>query len=70
MKQSPVSTSDIEQDVLDESYLENATVHNLSWRKVGVERRSWKSWESDLKPKPILSNIDGYAEAGMKTSAR
>ena len=67
MEKSTVSTSDVERDAIDKSYLENATIHNFSWRKVKVETKTWKS---DLKPKSILSNIDGYAEAGIIASTR
>ena len=54
--------ADIERGPIDESHLTNTAVHSLEWRNVKVESKSWKS---DLRPKSILSGIDGYAKAGM-----
>jgi len=66
MKQSSDSNSDVERDAIDETHLTNNDVQSLVWQKVQVELRSWKS---DLRPKSILSNIDGYAQAGTKSSS-
>lgn len=61
MKHSTVSTKDIERDAIDESYLTNTNVHSFAWRNIKVESRKRKS---DSHLKCILSDIDGYAQAG------
>jgi len=53
---------DVERVAIDQSYLTNTDVSCLAWRNVKVESKSWKS---DLRPKSILADISGYAEAGM-----
>ena len=62
MKHSAVTTTDVERDANDESNLTNTEVKDLAWRKVDVvlNRKG-----SDTRKKSILSNIDGYAAAGM-----
>ena len=56
-----ISTMDLERDAVDDSHQINTKIRSIEWRKVNVESRSRKS---DLS-KIILSNIDGYAKAGM-----
>lgn len=61
------TSSDVERDAAVESYLTNDSVHSLGWHKVQVNTTSRAS---DSKPKSILSDIDGYAKAGMIISHR
>ena len=56
---------DIEKNVLDEAHLNNTTIRSLAWHGIDVEKRGW----SDARPTPIISKIDGYAEAGILESA-
>lgn len=60
MKYINRSVGDVESNAIDESHLTNTTIRSLSWRGIEVEKRGW----SDARPTPILSNIDGFAEAG------
>ena len=64
MKQANRSVRDLEKDAIDEAHLANTTIRSLTWRCIDVEKRSWMS---DVRPAPILSKIDGYAEAGTLT---
>ena len=61
MKQMTYSDRDVERNVIDEAHLNNTTIRSLAWRDINVENRSRMT---DARPTPILSNIDGYAEAG------
>lgn len=60
-EQGTRSVRDIERDAIDEAHLTNTTIRNLAWHGINVEKRSWMT---DARPTPILSKIDGYAEAG------
>ena len=62
MKHSTVTTRDLERDANDESYLTNTNLRNLAWRKVNVSLRRRKD---AARRSTILSDIDGYAAAGM-----
>lgn len=54
------SNSDVERDAVVESYLTNDNVHSLGWHKVQVNATKRSS-----RPTSILSDIDGYAKAGL-----
>lgn len=62
MKHTNRSLGDVESNASNEAYLTNTTIRSLSWRCIEVEKSSWKT---HARPTPILSKIDGYAEAGM-----
>ena len=55
------SVQDIERNSIDEFQLENTTVRSLAWRGISVEKGGWTT---DARPTPILSEVDGYTEAG------
>lgn len=61
MKQATRPVRDIERDAIDEAHLTNITVRSLSWRGIHVEKRSRLT---EARPALILSEIDGYVEAG------
>ena len=60
-KRANRSVQDIERNAVDDFQLENTTVKSLSWHGISVEKRGWAS---DARPSPILSEVDGYTEAG------
>ena len=63
MKHSSIhSVDDIERNAADDAHLNNVTIQSLAWRGIHVRKNTWKT---DPRPTPILSSIDGYAEAGM-----
>ena len=63
-KRASRSIQDVERNAIDESHLENTTVQSLAWRGINVVK---KGWTADAGLAPILSNIDGYTEAGTLT---
>ncbi len=63
MKPFRDSHSDIERDAIDETHLTNNNVHSLAWQTVRVDL---KNRASDVVPRSILSNIDGYTKAGTR----
>ena len=60
-KRASRSVQDIERNAVDEFQLENTTIQSLAWRGISVEKRGWAT---DARPTPILSEVDGYTEAG------
>lgn len=61
MTQANIVTTDLERDASDEDYLDNTSVVSLSWREIKVETGNWAS---DVKPKQIISAVNGFSEAG------
>lgn len=61
MKRATPSLQDIERGAVDEAHLENTTVRSLAWHGISVERGGWTA---STRSTPILSKVDGYAEAG------
>lgn len=53
---------DVERDVGDHTHLTNQTVHSLSWERIEVSLEH--RFRSDLRPKSIISDVDGLANAG------
>ena len=64
MKQPARVARDIERDAIDEALLPNTAIRSLAWHGIAVGKRSWMT---DARPIPILSKIDGFAEAGTLT---
>jgi hypothetical protein len=52
--------ADIESRAHDTSYLNNSIVKNLAWNNVNVTVKDRQT----KKPKKLLSDINGYVEAG------
>lgn len=57
---------DVERDVGEDPHLANHTVHSLAWEGINVSIHH--RFLSDLQPKPIISNVDGVANAGKSLS--
>lgn len=53
---------DVERDVGKDAHLANHTVHSLAWE--GIQVSLHHRFLSDLQPKPIISDVDGIANAG------
>ena len=62
--QTTHSIDDIERNAADELHLNDNTIRSLVWRGITVQKRGWMT---DARPIPILSKINGYAEAGTLT---
>ncbi len=61
--ESPQDTvSDIENEAASPGLHSSSIVTKLSWKNVGV---SSFNRVKDVKPTPIISNVDGIAKAGM-----
>lgn len=56
---------DVERDVVGHAHLANHTVHSLSWE--GIEVSLQNRFRSDLRPKSIISDVDGLANAGKSS---
>lgn len=54
---------DLERDDGNDAHLTNDAVSSLTWEKIRVELDNRLA--SDLPTKPIVSNVDGIAMAGM-----
>jgi hypothetical protein len=54
---------DVEQKAVDETHLQNTTVHNFTWQGVTVTVKDRKT----KKPKVILDGIDGTVKAGTQS---
>jgi len=67
MQKSEPDGRDLERDALDEAHLDNNNnVVNLAWQDIQVEvGRAFPG--NDQRPKILLSNIDGLAQAGRTT---
>ena len=55
------SVDDLESSAIGDAHLNNVTIQSLAWGGIHVRKNSWKT---DARPASILSDIDGYAEAG------
>ncbi|ROW17675.1 hypothetical protein VPNG_00597 [Cytospora leucostoma] len=51
---------DVEKNAMAEAYLQNETIHNISWRGINVTVKDRES----KQPKVIVDNVHGYVEAG------
>lgn len=56
--------TDIESGTANEDHLTNINIQEIAWRDVRVEIGGG---DSDARPKVILGNIIGNAEAGLQT---
>lgn len=51
---------DIEKVAMAEAYLQNTTIHNISWRGISVTVKDRET----KQPQAIVDNVQGYVEAG------
>lgn len=58
---------DLERDVGGDAHLANHTVHSLSWEGIKVSLQD--RFRSDLRPKSIISDVDGLASAGKSSGS-
>ena len=66
MEHATHSVNDIERNAVDDAHLNNTTVQRLAWRGICVQKKGW----TDARPTPIISKIDGHAEAGTPTQQK
>lgn len=62
MKEAKHEIDDVEREGGDEAYLTNDTIRSLTWDIDNVE--VGHRFYTDLKPCPLISNINGAAMAG------
>lgn len=64
---TPNGTVDVERDVGEDAHLANHTVHSLAWENIKVSLEH--HFRSDLRPKPIISDVNGLANAGKSSGS-
>ncbi len=59
--QAGFATTDLEYNAGEGDHLSNNSVRSFTWLKIDVEI---EHFASDLEPRKIIANIDGYTRAG------